>query len=102
MTTIDHAAEARKLIEDAYADDPALLNGIKAVAHAQLAFVEAQREANEQARIANLIALSQATDGYGWQAKEPLNAIYGYRHETYGWEDEGLHIRDDIKKGLGL
>ena len=60
MTPEDHAAEARKIIEDAYSDDPAILNGIKALAHATLALVDAQEAAAEQARIANWIAyLSQ-------------------------------------------
>lgn len=94
MTTIDHAAEARKLIEDAYADDPALLNGIKAVAHAQLAFVEAQREANEQARIANVIALGQARAGDG---------SLPFRHLVMVPVNEfDVGPTDDIKKGLGL
>lgn len=42
----DHAAEAERLIEYAYADDPAVLDGIKAQAHATLALVEAQNTAN--------------------------------------------------------
>lgn len=51
---IDHAAEAKKLIENAYSDDPALLDGIRAVAHATLALVEEQRTAN---RIALAVAI---------------------------------------------
>lgn len=54
MTRIDHAAEATKLIESAYSDDPAVLDGIRAVAHATLALVEQQRIANMQAERAML------------------------------------------------
>ncbi len=56
---MDHAAEAASLIENAYSDDPVVLDGIKAVAHATLALVEQQRIANEHQRIANRIALAQ-------------------------------------------
>lgn len=65
MTTIDHAAEARKALNAAIevpadveaAADPWLL---AAQVHATLALVEAQREANEHQRIANLIAWTTA------------------------------------------
>lgn len=63
---IDHAAEARELIEVERKPSPAgwetadaqhLANLMEAQALATLALVDAQREANEQARIGNLIAL---------------------------------------------
>ncbi len=88
---IDHAAEARKILE--------LVTGLpkldEARVHATLALVEQQR-------IANLIALSQAEDGNGWQAEQPLAALFAYRREAGAMEDEGLHIRPEIAVALGI
>jgi hypothetical protein len=72
MTRIDHAAEAWELIESAYSDDPAVLDGIRAVAHATLALVEQQR-------IANLIA---------WTTRDGQTPI--------------AEVRNIIAEGLGL
>lgn len=80
-TTIDHAAEARKRIDEAHAGlasgdrgsrKAATLDYLEANAHATLALV------NEQ-RIANVLA---------------------YLDHAEGDEYERLH--DDIKKGLGI
>lgn len=96
MTTIDHAAEARVMIRNAHkAVAKATINACLAEAQALaiLALVEAQREANEQARIANIIALG---------TPRPVPAM---GHDAEVWvatfEDDGT-LRDDIKKGLGL
>lgn len=93
MTTIDHAAEARStLVAIGYPDSN---EGCLAVAqvHATLALVEAQREANEQTRIANIIALS-VPQGIPGQDGEVTVCIPSF--------DEGFELRDDIKTGLGL
>lgn len=62
MTTIDHAAEARHILSDIarFRDQHLEVAMISAQVHAQLALVEAQREANEHQRIANLIAWTTA------------------------------------------
>jgi hypothetical protein len=73
-----------------------------ALVTAQIATAEALIALTEQQRIANLIALSQAQDGNGWQAAEPLEAIFGYLHPDPEDGFEGLHIRREIREGLGL
>lgn len=63
---IDHEAEADKCIAYARATESSVeaqLSMIQAGVHATLALVAAQREANEQLRIANLIALGNAEHG---------------------------------------
>lgn len=114
---IDHAAEARRLLREsdeaveavrglgddfpgiealASAVDRGLQNAAKqAQVHATLALVEQQR-------VGNIIALSQALDGNGWQAAAPLEALFGYRREAGGMEDGGLHIRPDVAAALGI
>ncbi|MFF8817307.1 hypothetical protein ACF07D_04815 [Leucobacter sp. NPDC015123] len=93
---IDHAAEAREALRGSgdgrnFATDASNA----AIAHAVLALVEQQR-------IANLITLSQALDGNGWQAAEPLDAIYGYNNAEPFDEFAGLHVRPEIREALGL
>ncbi|WP_336653059.1 MULTISPECIES: hypothetical protein [unclassified Leucobacter] len=56
----------------------------------------------EQQRIQNLIALSQALDGNGWQAAEPLDSIFAYRNAEPHDEFGGLHIRPEIAAALGI
>lgn len=64
MTTIDHKAEAEKLLSDAGEDI-----GVEEFAHADLkikaAHVEATLYLAEQQRVANLIALGQVVAGDG-------------------------------------
>ena len=83
---IDHAAEAQRLIESAYSDDPAILDGIRAVAHAQLALVEQQRIANMQTERA---ALRARADG-----RSDLAAG--------GMEAQAMILDLQIREGLGL
>lgn len=66
MTTIDHAAEARKHIDWVHewqsevgdTEETNLANALVAQTEATLALVEAQREANEIARIQAMLALT--------------------------------------------
>lgn len=95
---IDHYAAAVSMLQDAEtAVDMDLIAAIVqgAQVHATLALAEQQR-------VANLIALSQAADGNGWQAREPLEVIYGYDNADAVDEFSGLHIRFEIKEALGL
>lgn len=98
---IDHATEASRLMstittydwaeESPYVD----LSMAAAEVHTLLAI-------HEQLRIANVIALSQVTDGNGWQASEPLNALFAYRSQDPEDGFEGLHIRPDIADSLSI
>lgn len=97
---IDHAAEARDSIS--LAQDDALAEEATSITHAMIANAEATLALVEQQRIANLIALSQALDGNGWQAAEPLDAIFAYRNTEPDDEFAGLHIRPDIAAALGI
>lgn len=81
---IDHAAEALGLIERAYADDPVILDGLKAVAHATLALVEQQR-------ITNLIELSH-----------PRRLPNGGEASYMLYDPETFRLREDVREGLGL
>lgn len=99
MTTIDHAAEARVLEANAWArggiDGDTLIRRpeerrdiiASAQVHATLALVEQQR-------IANLIALSQATN--------PDESRVSPGALTHPVNEYSVAINDDIKKGLGL
>lgn len=81
MTTIDHAAEAQICINYAHKsplNDPiSQTYMMQAQVHAQLALVNAQREANEQARIANVIAYVTNADGLAQGHKEWLEEELG-------------------------
>lgn len=67
---------------------------VEAQVHATLALVEQQR-------IANLIALSNAVSGSGWQAEEAVDAVI---REV--WDESGNRgyavVADHIKEALGL
>lgn len=101
---IDHAAEA----SDWLADAPVELHEAGLDSHtaecAALCVGMAQAEATlalvEQQRIANLIALSQAMDGNGWQASEPLGELFAYTHPDPEDGFKGLHIRPEIAAAL--
>ena len=94
---IDHYASAKALLRqvDVARDmDAVQVLVAGANAHATLALVEAQREANRQARIANLIALSQVTAGDG---SLPFRGLVMEPVDEYS-----VGVTDEIKKGLGL
>ena len=98
---IDHAAEAREWIRDApmeYQQN----NGQRAQLCAALAQAEATLALVEQQRIQNLIALSQAGDGNGWQVAEPLDALFAYRSPDPEDGFGGLHVRPEIAAALGI
>lgn len=100
---IDHAAEARIHID--WAHEHQEREGITertVTDTALLAQAEATLALVEQQRIANLIALSQALDGNGWQAAEPLDAIFAYRNAEPHDEFAGLHLRPEIAAALGI
>lgn len=100
---IDHAAKSEEvheyigenfIAEQGLTDTTALMGSIDSLRHAVLALVEQQR-------IANLIALSKALDGHGYQAEEPLDALFAYD----GTSDDGfngLHIHPEIAAALGI
>lgn len=108
--TIDHAAEARRVLGNFPHDD--IRNNREALAWAQ---VHATLALVEQQRIANLIALAglPTLDGFenevydarldalmgGVLDREEAPAVPGYGPAGI---DEHVIIRDDIKKGLGL
>lgn len=102
MTTIDHATESEAWLanaDDEYTRVPPIRENIRdayqrAQVHATLALVDAQREANEQARIANLLTLGMYTNADGSRLAQHVVC-----HPTEGYS---LAINDDIKKGLGL
>ena len=103
---IDHYAEALGLVDgvsslfDSNTDkfgmmDAALLDLGEAQVKATLALVDAQREANEQARIANLIALGQFR-----VRPDDLPHLRHLVVQPAGPND--IEPTDEIKKGLGL
>lgn len=113
--TIDHVEMARELL---YGWDPeGDFKGAVRIAqvHATLALVEAQRESNEHARIANLVALASMPNINGFENEvydartaalmeglldaETVPAVPGYGPAGI---DEHVFIRADIRKGLGL
>lgn len=90
---IDHAAEAVSDIK--YADEVLADGGDSevAMAIASVAQVHATLALVEQQRIANLIALSQATHADGSRICHPITEPTG---------EYAAALRDDIRKGLGL
>lgn len=104
---IDHAAEARKLIawgeewmgEEGSTDATNLATALHTVAHAQLALVEQQRITNEQARIANIIAIANNV------SEDPDVTVTD--GERAAWlalcDEESPHsLRPEIREALGL
>ena len=94
---IDHYESAKVLLKQA--EGAKNMDAVQAVvaganAHAVLALVDAQREANRQARIANLIALSQVKAGDG---SLPFRGLVMEPVDEYS-----VGVTDEIKKGLGL
>lgn len=110
---IDHAAEARELIEAERRPSPAgwetadaqhLANFMEAQAHATLALMDAQREANEQARIGNLIALCGSDVEVNMIGRAVSFEALGVR-EKVGTPENGFirwHLHPDIAAALGL
>jgi hypothetical protein len=88
MTTIDHAAEARRVLNRFPQENPLSIPDAlaRAQVHATLALVEQQR-------IANIIALSVPQQPLG-SDKDVSVLIPSF--------DKEFNLRDDIKKGLGL
>lgn len=84
---IDHAAQARKLIENARINSRRDVTVEAAQVHATLALVEQQR-------IANVIALSQATNADGSRI-----APWALTHPVDDWS---VALNDDIREGMGL
>lgn len=113
----DHAAEARNYIAcwEEKAGQHAELDMALLQAHATLALVDAQREANEQARIGNLIAFAGLSGPSGFENevydarlealmsglldREEVPAVPGYGP---GGIDERIFIRPEIAAALGI
>ena len=98
---MSHKTEAEKCLT--WADEWMKDEG-EAVAHAILALVEAQEAANEQQRIANLIALALHTGDYDENTDllrvEAVNALVEWVQHSP--DDEHPEIRPGIKEALGL
>lgn len=83
--SFDHATESEAWLanaDDEYTRVPPIRENIRdayqrAQVHAQLALVDAQREANEQARLANLIAYVTNADGMPQGHKEWIEEELG-------------------------
>lgn len=100
---IDHAAEARRLadIADRHYGQIEHRNGAMAASQsveALMVATEAQVHATlalvEQQRIANLLALGQATNADGSRI-----APWAVTHPVDGWS---VAVNDEIREGLGL
>ena len=92
IINIDHEARAVSLLADAeisFENDMSRGHTLQAQVEATLALVQAQREATEQARIANLIALANTAGALDYIAAE----------SKYQASDD---VVMEIRKGLGL
>ena len=75
----------------------------EALAAALIALVEAQEAANEQARIANLIALAALQSDHDQDEIVRAEALYSLIQSVpHGMDDEHSEIRPDIARALQI
>ena len=83
-------------------DDTAAFN-LAATTMAILALVEAQEAANEQARIANLIALAGLRSDDDQDEIVRAEALYSLIQSVpHGMDDEHSEIKPDVARALGI
>ena len=109
---MSHKDDAAKFLVDALSDqtakssagyDAAMMMISHAQAHATLALVEAQEAANEQARIANLIALAGLQSDHDQDEIARAEALYSLIYSVpHGMDDEHSEIRPEIARALGI
>ena len=103
---MSHKTEAEKLLYLAYneiSDSEGFFEVHAAFAEATLALVEAQEAANEQARIANLIALAGLQSDHDQDEIARAEALYSLIYSVpHGMDDEHSEIRPEIAVALGI
>ena len=103
---MSHKTEAEKLLYLAYneiSDSEGFFEVQAAFAEATLALVEAQEAANEQARIANLIALAGLRSDNCEDEFVRLEALYSLIGSVpHGPHDEHTEILPDIARALKI
>ena len=107
---MSHKTEAEKLLSMAYnetSDSGGFFEVQAAFAEATLALAEAQERANEQARIANLIALAgiPLQNGYENETYDARNAALFeglLEFSITSDDDERCSLRPEIARALGI
>lgn len=90
---MSHKEEAERVIRMPMGGGTVMEAQTYALTHAVFALIEAQEAANEQARIANLIALASNNDA--GQAADQAT-------KTLCWQDPSTTLRPEIARALGI